>query len=164
MTKAVNTVVDLYMHDGTSSDAGPPAQSQGTCLRTNAVDADEFSEAFAKVIADHFRIARGNVVYLRTWFDQAFEIMCKLRGYKAESVQEQRILWTGHFSPWQSWQVAGGSIQEAEGMLNPVIARENDGITVSQSAMLDLVKTLSAEELKQWLVDEFNKPIKTSPT
>jgi hypothetical protein len=164
MAKAVNTVVDLYMHDGTSSDAGPPVQSQGTCLRTNAVDADDFSDAFSKVLAEHFKIAKGNVVYLRAWFDQAFEIMCKLRGYKAEAVQEQRILWTGHFSPWQSWQVAGGSIQEAEGLPNPVMERDEDGIVVSQSAMLELMETLSAEELRQWFVDEFKKPATTSST
>jgi hypothetical protein len=162
MAKAVNTVVDLYMHDGTSGDAGPPVQSQGTCLRTNAVDADEFSEAFTKTIAELFKIPKGNVIYLRTWFDQAFEIMCKLRGYKAEAVQEQRILWTGHFSPWQSWQVAGGGIQEAEGLTNPVIERDKDGIVVSQSAMLELVETLSAEELRQWFVDEFKKSATTS--
>jgi hypothetical protein len=65
-------------------------------------------DEFSKVLAGQMRVIDSFIPYLRAWLDQAFDINCKLRGYKSEQVSEQRILWAGHFSPWESYRVAGG--------------------------------------------------------
>lgn len=107
MAKAVNTFVDLYQSTGDSVDSSDYTTPKGTCVRTNALDAGAFMDEFSKVLGSHMKVKPSALPYLRAWLDQAFDIHCKLKGYKSEQVAEQRVLWAGHFSPSHQDLVAG---------------------------------------------------------
>jgi len=65
-------------------------------IRTDAQNETEFFDGLAEAIT---QMASGEMkndleYHLRFWLPQAFEILCKLRGYKAD-VQEKRVLMAG---------------------------------------------------------------------
>ena len=122
MSKIVKTVVDLYQNSGDPVDSSGDEIPDGTCVRTNAVESVAFMEEFATVLAKHMRVKDDFVPYLKAWLEQSFDINCKLRGYKTEQVSEQRILWSGHFSPWESYRVAG----DGDSSMDVSTATDND--------------------------------------
>ena len=70
-------------------------------IRTDAANAAEFWQQFSALLAkliDEGTYAEDWDFHLQRWFPQAFEIACKLRGYKAE-VSEMRVLTAGDFIP-----------------------------------------------------------------
>lgn len=100
---------------------------EGCAVRTDASDANEFAEAFADALCRIFKIPNTKIELmggsvpephkaLRIWIDQGFELMSKLKGYKAERVNEKRVLWTGDVPPYHGWHVEhGGKVDEKAG-------------------------------------------------
>ena len=68
-----------------------------TCIWTNAATEDEFQRHFVQALAQV--IKSGNVDdwrgHLAHWLPQMVDICCKLRGYRAETVAEERVLIAG---------------------------------------------------------------------
>lgn len=73
----------------------------GFAIVTSAVDEDEFRAEFSQALAS--LIESGEYPsdwrhHLEGWLAPASEIVCKLRGYKAQ-VQERRTIIAGHLDP-----------------------------------------------------------------
>lgn len=107
MAKPIRTAVDLYQSFAERVDSSDYRTDDGTCIRTNAIDSPSFMEEFSKVLGQQMKVKESFVPYLRSWLEQAFDINCKLRGYKADQVNEQRILWAGNIDPVHQNHLAG---------------------------------------------------------
>lgn len=111
--------VDLYCANQKENNA------EGTAVRTDAQTADEFLDAFTDAICRVFKIDHGPAMAvggsdipdkadaMRRWIEQGFDLLAKLRGYKAEKVYERRVLWTGDITPYHAW-IAGEGGKKAE--------------------------------------------------
>lgn len=88
----------------------------GTAVRTDAIDAAAFLDAFSLALCDFFNIPAQPMKkmprqidapreVLRAWLNQAFDIHCKLRGYKSNT-NERRVIWAGDVEPYHAWNVA----------------------------------------------------------
>lgn len=69
-------------------------------VETNAVNERDFIDAAVPAILNALAATRGDQEYTLMYVLPAIiDIACKLRGYKAESVQEQRVLLSGSVWP-----------------------------------------------------------------
>jgi hypothetical protein len=173
MAKAVNTFVDLYQSTGESVDNSDFRTPKGTCVRTNALDAGAFMDEFSNVLGSHMKVKPSAIPYLRAWLDQAFEIHCKLKGYKCEQVAEQRVLWSGHFSPAHQDLVAGSGdesmdvsassedkvlerVAEFKRKLQEARQHAQDTRDYSSPKMVALIEEMRNDALLSLLMETFN--------
>lgn len=78
-------------------------------ISTNVVDEADFMRRAASALADVVNENPGdpaNETRLLNWLPQITDIVCKLRGYKAPLVDEQRVLTAGRILPSDSLVVA----------------------------------------------------------
>lgn len=74
-------------------------------LSTNITDERVFVEQVSAALVDGITSSNGEGetqpahIQLAQWLPQAIDVVCKLRGYKAPSVEEQRVLTAGRISP-----------------------------------------------------------------
>ena len=77
----------------------------------DAKDEREFFDNLSKLLLSQIRengkAANGNFqITLRQWLEQGTDIVCKLRGYKAETVRERRVFIAGEAEPRNEDMVA----------------------------------------------------------
>ena len=87
----------------------------GTAVRTNATTPEEFLDSFSEAIHVHLTKADVHKSTLLAWITSAFEIASKLKGYKAERVNESRILWSGDVEPYHGWLAFSTESDEGAG-------------------------------------------------
>lgn len=88
-------------------------------IGTNIIDERLFlervSETFAGMIHDK-RLNGDSQYHLSRWLPQVVDIVCKLRGYKAPTVEEQRVLIAGAISPSETMVVASTEREAVAGV------------------------------------------------
>lgn len=72
-----------------------------TAIWTDAIDEGQFFDACAQRLPEVVALCEPEDVplLLSYWLPQIHDIACKLKGYKTESVQEQRVLIAGNWIP-----------------------------------------------------------------
>jgi hypothetical protein len=79
-------------------------------IETNADNADHFLSCASDALEEACLSTEGDVAYTLGWALPAIvEIACKLRGYKAESVVEQKVLFVGSVFPDSAARLIGSS-------------------------------------------------------
>lgn len=84
---------------------------KGAGIIADAKDEREFFDNLSKLLLSQIRengkAANGNFqITLRQWLEQGTDIVCKLRGYKAETVRERRVFIAGEAEPRNEDMVA----------------------------------------------------------
>ena len=81
-------VVHLFLHNGE------------TAVRTDATPPDGFVSGLATSLSQKLNADPKGDQDLFNWLIQSFEILAKIKGYKAVGVNEKRVMWSGDVSPW----------------------------------------------------------------
>lgn len=101
--------VDLYWPQ-------PESPAKGGAVRTDALNAEEFVDAFAEALFAAIGTKEEHKPLFVSWINDGMELLLKIKGYKAERVNERRIMWCGEGSPYHADHVA--SNVDATGVLD----------------------------------------------
>jgi hypothetical protein len=102
-SNTTGTRVDLFIADGSTDGC------KGTAIKTDATNLDDFLSSFSialiRAMSQFSDDERSGTAceHVSRWIRQGYTIGNKLQGYKADDVNEERVMWCGDVTPHPTW-------------------------------------------------------------